>query len=271
MLVAVDTGGTKTLIGGFRDGQLVNPTIHFPTPKKQDEYVSLLRQMLEQTYRQEEVEGLVVGLPGIIEGGVAVWCNNLGWQNFAAQQALAGVLGNAPVFIENDANLAGLAEVRSLDPLPAAALYVTISTGIGTGVITQGSIDPGLRRSEGGRMLIEFDGTLREWEDFASGQAIIQVYGKYAHDITSIDTWNEIADRISRGFLAVIPMLQPDTVIIGGSIGTYFDRYKDQLVQILNTHLPPHIPCPQFIAATHPEEAVLYGCNYYALDHLAHR
>src|SRR5690606_25422172 len=140
--------------------------------------------------------------------------------------------GKAPVLIENDANLAGLAEARMLDPTPVSSLYVTISTGIGTGVITNGHIDPGLRLSEGGRALIEYDGSVREWESFASGKAIYTIYGKFARDITNKRHWDQIADRISRGFLAAIPLIQPDVIIIGGSIGTYFQRYGKQLEAI---------------------------------------
>lgn len=271
MLVTVDTGGTKTLVANFgRDGRL-GRSVKFPTPKDPNEYLRVLRQTLQEMYGHEHVDALVVALPGIIDNGVAIWCNNLGWKNFAAKKLLTGALGDAPVFIENDAKLAGLAETRALHPMPASCLYVTISTGIGTGIITNGKIDPGLKKSEGGRMLVEFDGVVREWESFASGKAIYTTFGKYARDITSTHTWKQIADRISRGFLAVIPLLQPDTIIIGGSIGTYFNRYGEQLEAILREKLPPHIPCPTIIEAKHPEKAVIYGCYYYAVDYLSNR
>jgi glucokinase len=153
--------------------------------------------------------------------------------------------------------------------MPLSSLYVTISTGIGTGITTNGVIDPGLRLSEGGRMLVEFDGMVHEWDSFASGQAIHKAYGQYAKDIHSKHIWDQIADRISRGFLAAIPLLQPEVVIIGGSIGTYFDQYAPKLEAILREHLPSHIPYPQFLPAKHPEQAVIYGCYYYAIDTLA--
>lgn len=266
MLVAVDTGGTKTLVTGFKHDGTMEKSVKFPTPQKVDDYVALVRKTIFEMYGDKKVEAIVIALPGIVKDGVALWCKNLGWRNFRAQEAFAGTIGTVPVFIENDANLAGLAETRVLSPTPVSSLYVTISTGIGTGIITNGSIDPGLRHSEGGHMLIEYDGIVREWEQFASGRSVLEAYGKYARDITSKRTWAQIADRVSRGFLAIIPLLQPDTIIIGGSIGTYFDQYKDQLVGILREKLPPHIPCPKFRQAKHPETAVVYGCYYYALD-----
>lgn len=267
--MTVDTGGTKTLIAAFDSDGTIGQTIRFATPSSKERYVELLRETLQKNYADKSVEAVVVALPGIVKDGVAVWCNNLGWKNFNALKALSGVLGKTPVLIENDANLAGLAETRTLDPTPVSSLYVTISTGIGTGIITNGRIDPGLRYSEGGRALVEFDGMVREWESFASGKAIYNTYGKFARDITNKRHWNQIADRISRGFLAVIPIIQPDVIIIGGSIGTYFKQYGPQLHAILQEKLPPHIPCPQLVQAKHPEEAVIYGCYYYALDYLA--
>jgi glucokinase len=268
MLVTVDTGGTKTLIASFEQNGDIGEMIKFPTPVDPDEYVTLLRRTLVDNYGSADVEAVVVGLPGIIKDGIAIWCNNLGWKNFNAATALAGVLGDAPVLIENDANLAGLSETRILEPIPASSLYVTVSTGIGTGIITNGRIDPGLRYSEGGRALVEFDGVVREWESFASGKAIYQSYGKYAREITNKKIWDQIADRISRGFLAMIPIIQPDIVIIGGSIGSYFENYSPQLEALLREKLPDHINCPRFVPAAHPEEAVIYGCYYYALDYL---
>jgi predicted NBD/HSP70 family sugar kinase len=269
MLVAVDTGGTKTLVASFLEDGRIGEQFKFPTPLSTTEYITELRDVLESHFGQETVDALVIGVPGIVRNGVAVWCNNLKWKNFDVATALQGVLNNAPILVENDANLAGLAETRQLTgKKPDLSLYVTISTGIGSGIITDGVINHALRFSEAGRSLVEYDGAVREWESFASGKAIYAAYGTYAKDITSKRSWHQIADRISRGFLAVIPVLQPDLIIIGGSIGTYFDRYGKDLVGLLEEHLPAHIPAPKIVQAKHPELAVIYGCYYYALDNV---
>ena len=269
MIVAVDTGGTKTLITGYSDTGKITSEFQFPTPTKKTEYIDVLTTHLTALFEPSKVDIIVIAMPGIVKNGVAIWCNNLHWKNFDVAGELKGVLGGAPIHVENDANLAGLAETRQRDPMPASSLYVTVSTGIGSGIITNGKIDPGLRHSEAGRALVEYDGVVREWETFASGKAIYNTYGKYARDIKSKRTWNQIADRISRGFLAVIPVIQPDMIIIGGSIGTYFDKYDEQLKGILKEKLPDHIPLPKLVQAKHPEQAVVYGCYYYALDILA--
>jgi len=268
MLVTVDTGGTKTLIASFLEDGTIGEQFKFPTPPDTKEYIIQLTAVLEERFSKETVDAIVIAIPGMVKDGVAIWCNNLKWKNFDVAGALKGILGGAPILVENDANLAGLAETRQLNHVPELSLYVTVSTGIGSGIITNGTINHALRNSEAGRSLVEYDGVVREWETFASGKAIYKIYGKYGSEIHDKRTWHQIADRISRGFLAVIPTLQPDTIIIGGSIGTYFKEYGKDLTAILKEKLPDHIPTPHITQAKHPEQAVIYGCYYYALDTL---
>ncbi len=268
MLVTVDTGGTKTLIASFSEDGILGQQIVFLTPKTPAEYVNVLTETLVREYGGQIVDAVAIAIPGIIENGVAIWCNNLGWAHFDVASAFKGVLGDAPVFVENDANLAGLAEARSLRSMPRFVMYVTISTGIGTGLIVNGRIDSTLRHGEGGLSYLEYDGTMQQWEKFASGKAIHKMYHKFGRDIHSKRTWRQISDRISRGFLALTPILQPDIIIIGGSIGVYFDRFEEPLNDILKKKMPPHIAVPKIVKALHPEQAVIYGCYYYAVDKL---
>lgn len=269
MLVTVDTGGTKTLVASFSEDGVIHSSVKFPTPRDQTAYLSELISTIQTVADSKPIDAIVVALPGIVKNDTAIWCGHLGWANFNVKTPLSVVFKEVPILVENDANLGGLGEVRLLKTIPASALYVTVSTGIGTGVIANGTIDPGLRLSEGGHILVEFDGVVREWESFAAGSAIYKAYGKYARDIHNKRTWLQIADRISRGFLTIIPMVQPDVIIIGGSMGTFFSEYGVQLRGILKEHLPAHIPCPKIVSASHPEQAVIYGAYFYAIDSLA--
>lgn len=271
MIIAIDTGGTKTLVASFNKKGVLTKQTKFPTPHDKKEYITELKKVLLDNYSYKNIDAIVIAIPGVIKDGVVKWCGNLPWVNFNVKKSLTGVLGDAPVYIENDAKLAGLGETRFLKKVPPQSLYVTVSTGIGSGIITNGRINPALRNSESGHALIEYDGVVQEWERFASGQAIYKTYKKYASEIHSKRVWNKIADRISRGFLAVIPILQPDVIIIGGSIGTYFKQYGDQLKKILEEKLPKNIDRPKIIQAKYPELAVIYGCYFYAIDEIADR
>lgn len=269
MLVTVDTGGTKTLVASFSEDGILGPQIKFTTPKTTTEYVKILTEVLIEEYGGESVDALVIAIPGIIKDGVATWCNNLKWVNFDAASAFKGLFGDAPILIQNDANLGGLGETRALKKIPPTVLYITVSTGVGTGFITDGRINTTLSHGQGGMTILEYDGVQQQWEHFASGKAIFDVYHKLGRDIHNKRIWHQIADRISRGLLAHIPMLQPDLIIVGGSIGVYFEQYGDYISNILKEKLPPHIPVPKLVQAQHPEQAVIYGCYYHALDNLS--
>lgn len=268
MIIAVDTGGTKTLVSSFGADGVPGDMYRFATPKGEEAYIAQLLETLYDHYDIPTVDGLVIAVPGTVVNNVAVWCENLGWQGFDVAEALSYAL-KCPVWLENDANLAGLAEAKSL-PTPAPlSLYITVSTGIGSGFVADGQIVPGLGKSEIGHTMVEYDGLLRTWESFASGRAITETYGTYARDIHDTRIWKQIAHKLSRGLLAVIPTTQPDTIIIGGSIGSYFDQFADPLRKELDRHLPPHITRPVLRQALHPEEAVLYGCYHYGIARIA--
>ncbi len=267
MLITVDTGGTKTLVASFDETGTLGTTHRFETPKNQQEYLQKVIKTIKENYKGE-FDGIIIAVPGVVKHNIAVWCSSLKWQDFDIGRVLKKEF-SCPVILENDANLAGLAETKTLSLAPETSLYVTISTGIGTGIIINEKIEPALSSSEGGHALVEYDGIVREWEAFASGHAIKETYGKYGKDIHDPKIWERIADKISRGFLPIIPFLQPDIIIIGGSMGTHFDKYCEELEKILKHSLPQHILCPDIIQAKHPEEAVIYGCYYYGIEKIS--
>jgi glucokinase len=265
MIIAVDTGATKTLVTSFVHNKKSSKNHRFLTPRNIRVYIDTLSQILTSQYDLKEVSAISIGSTGLIEKDTILSCANLGWKNFTLVDSLRKKLDTrVPIFLENDANLAGLAEINALPLSPKIGLYVTISTGIGTGIVINNIIDPLLRRSEGGQNVLEFDGILQTWESFSSGRAIYETYGKYAHDIQDEHIWELIADKISRGFLSIIPLLQPNAIVIGGSIGTYFSQYEKNLKAILQENIKQSITLPFITQAKHPEEAVIYGCNIYA-------
>lgn len=271
MLIAVDTGGTKTLVAAFRQDGTVAQSIKFPTPRDQSAYFEQLIGTISTIADGQEVEIISIALPGTIRDDIAVWCFNLKWRNLDVAAPLKSAFPSADVFIGNDANLAGLGETRMRDPMPRTSLYVTFSTGVGTGVVTDGLLNPGFLQSEGGHAIVEYKGQLLPWEQVASGRTIHQVFGKYGRDIKDEATWKDIADRMSRGLLTLIPFMQPDMVIVGGSMGTHFQHYGDFLIDTLKQQLHSEIQFPAIVSAKYPEEAVIYGCYYFALDEAARR
>jgi glucokinase len=109
-------------------------------------------------------------------------------------------------------------------------------------------------------MMLPYKGKLLEWEDFASGRAIYAHLGKKAADITDEDDWKHIAHNLALGVFNHIALLQPDLIVIGGSIGTYFDHYNQYLLEELKIFEMPVVPIPPIVQAQRPEEVVLFGC-----------
>ncbi len=267
MLVAVDTGGTKTLVATYTRSGRITAEVKFPTPRDPADYMELLSTTITDMTDGKDIDAIAVAVPGQTKKGIAIICVNLGWHNVPITAPLKKLF-KCPVYLENDANLAGLAEAHALPKKYDNVLYVTISTGIGMGLIIDHTIHPALSITEPGHMVLEYDGKLRKWEDFASGRAIRATYDSYARDIKDRHVWNQIADKISRGFLVLVPAVKPDVIIIGGSIGTYFDKYEKQLQHILTRRLSPEFLPVDLRRAVHPEQAVIYGCYYFALAHL---
>ncbi len=264
MIIAIDTGGTKTLLAGFsKEGKLLK-SFEFQTPKSQQKYLEIIEKVIKKEFSEQlksgEIEAISCAEPGIIENGVILWAKNLRWQNFNVKAELSKIFPNIKILVENDANLAGLFESKKFKNKAQNILYITLSTGVGSGIITDGKINQGLKNSEIGRIPIEFDGRVREWEEFASARAIFNVYGKYVSEISKPRQWQNIADRISRGFLVIIPIIQPELIIIGGSLGENFKKFDLFLEQIVRENLPEGISCPKIVKAQKPREAVIYGC-----------
>jgi len=264
MIVAVDTGGTKTLVAVFDTEGKVVAEEKFPTPEGVADYVAVLSATIDKLIAGQSITCLSVALPGTIVDGRMVWAGNLPWRDIDIH-ALLGSHFDCPIIVENDANLAGLAETRALPTPPDLCLYMTISTGIGTGITLRGRIDPALSRVEGGRIMLERDGSYQIWESFASGKAIHERYGKLASEIEDPETWNAVASDLAKGLLALCPFLRPDIIVIGGGAGMYLERFIQPLMDILQANLHDGY-VPTIVKASHPEEAVIYGCYYHALD-----
>lgn len=260
MYLAIDIGGTKTLIASLTNEGVISDRIKFETPS---DYSQFLVSLADNVAKLSTDNFLACGVaaPGKInrKKGVGIAMGNLPWENVPLKVDLQKFI-KCPIVIDNDANLAGLSEAMLVKHEYDRVLYITISTGIGTGIITDQQIDPAFQDSEGGQMLLEHNDKLEHWEDFAAGSAIVRRYGKRAQDIQDQATWKHIARDLSVGFMDLISVIQPQVIIIGGSVGNYLERYKKPLEEILARYEIPLVPIPPIIEAKRPDDAVVYGC-----------
>lgn len=260
MYLAIDIGGTKTLVASLNNDGVITERIRFETPKKYKDFVVDLAENVAKL-STDNFLACGVGLPGRLDPKrkIGIAMGNLPWKNIPIFDDIKRVVP-CPFVIENDAKLAGLSEAMLLKGKYDRVLFVTISTGIGVGLIVNQAIDPGLADSEGGQVLVEYGGKMEYWEEVASGEAIVRRYGKRAHDITDKATWDRIAHDIGLGLSDLISVIQPEVVVLGGSVGVYFDRFKEPLLKTLHRYELPITQVPPIIAASRPDDAVLYGC-----------
>lgn len=259
MYVGIDIGGTKTLVAVLTNAGKIVESIKFPTPKTYSNFLLELAHTVHHLEHKEFIAGGVAA-PGRIDRkhGRVIDLGNLSWTNFPLQADCEKIV-KCPVVIENDANLAGLSEAmlhKEMDKV----LYVTISTGIGTGLVYKQELDPATLDGEGGQIRLPYRGRITKWETFASGRAIYEHFGKKAADIHDEADWKHIVRNLSLGFFELNAVYQPDLIIIGGSIGTYFDRWGHILQAELEKRKVPVISIPKIVQAQRPEEAVVYGC-----------
>jgi len=263
MILAIDIGGTKTLLGLFETNGELTKSFKFETPGSYSDFIAELENEIPKFVGSVELEHCVVAVPGKLdrENGVGIAFGNLAWVNVPIGPDISAIV-SLEVRIENDAKLAGLSEALLL-PEFHKALYITVSTGISSAYVVGGRLDENMINAEPGHMMLEHEGKLQTWESFASGKAITKKYGMRVADITDETAWYGIARNIAIGLINVIATTTPEVVILGGGVGSHLLKFKDRLEEELTIYQTNVVDIPPIRQAQRPEEAVIYGC--YAL------
>ncbi len=267
MYAAVDIGGTKTLVAVFDSKRNIVQQHKFPTNHDYELFKIDLAKAVAELSTSDFLR-CVVAIPGKVDRkhGIGIVFGNLPWELVPVQKDVEHIF-KCPVLIENDANLAGLGEAYALEDSMQDILYITVSTGIGGGYISGGKIDPRFEDAEIGHMKLEYKDRHEEWENFASGSAIYEKYGKKASEIDDQQIWYAVAHNLAVGIINLIAIMTPDIIIIGGGVGSHLDKFKQRLEEDLKIYQTPMLELPPIVKAKNPEEAVLFGCYEFAKQH----
>jgi glucokinase len=261
MYLAVDIGGTKTLLACFTPTGTLAKSHKFATPADYPEFVQMLGRELA-AFGATGYTAAGVAVPARLdrEAGVGIAFGNRPWENVPIRADLAQFI-NCPISLENDSKLAGLSEASLVHDF-RKVLYVTISTGISSALIVNGVLDAETADAETGQLLLEHNGKLTDWEDFASGRAFHAKFGKYVGDIADDDheAWYYIARNIAVGLVNLIAVYTPEVVVLGGGVGAHLEKFRDRLEEELKIYANPLVANPPLRQAQRPEEAVIYGC-----------
>jgi glucokinase len=182
--IAVDIGGTHIRVASYQPDS-IQPVAHQRTRSLGNEpgVYDRLERAIESIWPQDGVRAIGIASPGPLDphtGTILATPNIPEWQNFPLTAKLSQHF-HVPTYLDNDANMAGLAEWQfGAGKGHQDLVYLTISTGIGGGVISNGCLLQGFRGmgAELGHMIIDSDGPLcgcgkrGHIESFASGPSI---------------------------------------------------------------------------------------------------
>ena len=180
-ILACDLGGTQLRTAVVDASGAVTHRRAVPTPK--DDPAALVAVLRDALAEANDVEGVVVGVPGPIDyaaGAPTMLVNLPAWEGHVSEAALSDGLG-LDVLLANDADLAALGEHRfgagrDFDDIA----YVTVSTGVGAGVVLGGRLVRGrLSLAELGHTVIDRH-TMQTVEDLGSGTALGRLAGENA-------------------------------------------------------------------------------------------
>lgn len=261
MYLAIDIGGTKTLIAAFNHRGKVIKKHRFKTPGNKKTFLAVLEAALIpfSVRHRSKIEQVIIAIPGIIEDNIAVKFGNRPWKNLDLEKQL-GHLFDCKITLENDANLATVFETSKRKGL---GLYLTFSTGIGGGLARKGQLAKNSGSVEPGHTTYIFDNKSLEWEDIASCAAIGAVYDRQATSVRGESAYEDIALRVALGLPEVIQKYHPDYIVIGGPLAKLFHHFKADLRKDLK-NLLPNKSLPRIVPARRPKESVIYGCYLFA-------
>jgi glucokinase len=170
-LLGIDVGGTKAALCVGEPGGELRAKLRRPTEPSGDPVQDVARLaddarrvVAEAGLSLSDVQAVGVSLPGPLdpEGLRVVRPPNLpGWDDVPARRLFAEALGVEAIHLENDANAAALAEARfGAGRGFGSVIYITMSTGIGGGIVLDGKLWRGRSWSGGefGHAPLEWDG-----------------------------------------------------------------------------------------------------------------
>ncbi len=255
LTIGIDIGGTKIAGGVVDEEGVITSPMRVATPKDpreiEDAVVAMATALRE---KHSEVVAVGVAAAGFIDRDRAVvtYAANIAWRNEPLRDLLEPRIG-LPVVIENDANAAGWAEYRfGAGRGCRDMVMLTIGTGIGGAVITDGKLNRGGNGSAGelGHMRYERGGLQCGCgqrgciEQYASGRALQRVAGELADaggigealaDAREAEgglAGHTISRLVSEGDVGAIEALRHTTSALGEACGGYQAAFDPELYVI---------------------------------------
>ena len=302
-VIGVDLGGTKCQAALADLSGAILHELRRPTHGETEPYPTLLGAIAdlraEASRRSLPVLSVAVGVPAILEPetGVAVSGPNVQWEEFAIVPRLAADV-DVPVIVENDVNLAALAHAwrgdgRRVDDF----VTISIGTGIGAAVVANGRLVKGHRNGAGeiGYLTLSADRLRRplengvgDFEERASGPGIARratelLRASHAPsllrgaevtpaavfraasggDALARAVIDETLDNVALALVAIGALLDPELIVLDGSVGRSLAPYLGQLSERIQTRL---WSAPRLVISSLGSDATVIGAVAAALQ-----
>jgi glucokinase len=281
--VGIDIGGTKLRLGLVSEELSIERCFitqehqYFAPLELADFVAKSLAQLLEG---QENVLGVGVGYPGPIwfTQGCTFSYSNLrheGWEKVPLAKMIEERVG-FPVLVDNDANLAGLAEVRlGAGKEYRDVVYITISTGTGGAIFFNRQLYRGFLGSAGefGHMVVDLRGPqckcgnrgcvmsllsglglekfIREepscrflFQDGNREEDCVKKFVELAQcgNPSALSAMKPLVEYLCIAFLNVVHILNPEAIVVGGALGkALLALFHKDIREYLSAHLPKEV------------------------------
>jgi N-acetylglucosamine repressor len=270
--VAVDVRASRTFLM-FTDsiGKQISDIISFPTEPDPRKFVRKLSENIKKNVpdgiENSSCEGIGIVIPGMVnrKTGVVLNAPTLGWRDINLLTPLQNEFAEVEIHLENSGKACALSQIwmkRSDFPLTNDIVFVSVSDGVGVGVIINGELMRGKHNTAGEFAHIPlnidgpscFCGANGCWEAYISNLATLSRY--FGRSLTKKEPQTvenatfTIEDLISRarggdakavtalhstarylglGLASVINVIDPNCVYIGGEITEAWDLIEPQV------------------------------------------
>lgn len=284
--IGIDLGGTNIAVGLVNEEGRIIAKTETPTLASRP-YQELIKDMAacakkvmeEAKITEDELHSIGVGIPGVADkDGMVIFCTNLGWRNVPLRAELQQYI-NKPVYMDNDATVAGWAEYQAgVSRGTDSSVFMTLGTGLGGGIVMNGKIWAGAHGagSELGHLVIEVDGVPCTCgkrgcaERYCSATAIIRMAREACADApnclimravegdmdkinakvvfdaakegdsVAMQVFNRFVKYLAIAINNVISFIDPDMIILGGGVS----RAGDFLLDAVKAALPEYLFYP---------------------------
>lgn len=279
MLIALDLGGTKTIVAACDLSGNIITRKQADTPRTLKTGIELIKSLIGEVAGHSKIAAIGVSAGGPMQHkqGIISPLNMPEWRNIPLKEILQNQF-SCPCRIEVDTDAAALAEYRFGKNQVSRLLYVTISTGVGGGLLLEGKIYRGrndehpevghqsiphkLAKQVNIKCICGADNCL---EAIVSGTAIRQIYGKPAQELNSLE-WEEVGRNLGEGLRNLAHIYAPDTIVLGGGVcvgggETFLNAARDRMQKQTQIISYPHL-----VISSLGYDTALFGALALALD-----